>query len=192
MKLKKGRGFSPAEEADVEDAIVKIGESEGKFEEIRNLEIERDHQFPVRVTLQFYKSTANGVADEDSMKTIADQIESARKFADNVGSLVVGGHTNRPTEHKVHPPEPSLIYVPPWWKTFWLTYGSTLVNHISEEEAKQVAFSQGGRAKWEHSTLQGEKQDVLARLRKYCGMSNPTPPPVAVLPVWDPLDCSEE
>lgn len=177
---------------DVEDAIVKVGESEGVFQEINNLEIERDHEFPVRVTLQFYKSTANGVADENAMRTIAEQIKSSRKFADNVGSLVVGGHTNRPTEHSVHhnpvpviQPPPPVIYVPSWWDTFWLTYRNTLGSPtgthwvISEEEAKQVAFGEGGAAKWAQSTLQSSQNDVLSRLRAYAGQ--------APLPQWSVL-----
>ena len=36
------------EKADVEDAIIKIGESEGPFREIPDLDIKRDPRFPVR------------------------------------------------------------------------------------------------------------------------------------------------
>lgn len=58
--------------SNVEDAIIKVGEvsqfwrewlilqAEGKFHEIENLDIERDEEYPIRVTLQFYKSTDNG------------------------------------------------------------------------------------------------------------------------------------
>jgi hypothetical protein len=42
------------EDADVEDAIVKVGEAEGPFDEVAGIAIERDPQFPVRVTLQVY------------------------------------------------------------------------------------------------------------------------------------------
>jgi hypothetical protein len=86
------------EKADVEEAIIRVGESEGEFDEIRGLDIERDPAYPVRVTLQFYKSTANGVVDDDAVKAIAQQIEGSRKNADFVGSLVVGARTSRPTE----------------------------------------------------------------------------------------------
>jgi hypothetical protein len=48
----KRRSGSMRERADVEDAIVKVGEAEGRYEEVGGLEIERDPQFPVRVTLQ--------------------------------------------------------------------------------------------------------------------------------------------
>ncbi len=46
------------EEADVEDAIVSVGEAEGPFDEVDGIAIERDPQFPVRVTLQVH-STAH-------------------------------------------------------------------------------------------------------------------------------------
>jgi hypothetical protein len=42
------------EEADVEDAIVSVGEAEGPFDEVDGIAIERDPQFPVRVTLQVH------------------------------------------------------------------------------------------------------------------------------------------
>jgi hypothetical protein len=89
--------------SNVENAVIKVGKSEGEFEEIKGLEIERDPQFPVRVTVQFYKATDNGVMNEENMKEITQQIESSKKFADHVGSLVVDGKTNRPTEHTWKP-----------------------------------------------------------------------------------------
>jgi hypothetical protein len=45
---------SSASDCDVEDAIIKVGESEGEFQEIGGLDIERDTRFPVRVTLQVW------------------------------------------------------------------------------------------------------------------------------------------
>lgn len=98
------------EKADVEEAIIKIGEAEGEFREIGDLEIERDERFPVRVTLQFYKSTANGVVDDDAMRTIASQIEQSRKNADFVGSLVVGGDTGETYRaQRAHPQDTRLV-----------------------------------------------------------------------------------
>jgi hypothetical protein len=49
------------QKSNVEDAIVKVGKSEGQFREIGGLEIERDERYPIRVTLQYYKATDNGV-----------------------------------------------------------------------------------------------------------------------------------
>jgi hypothetical protein len=120
---------------------------------------------------QFYKSTANGVADEEAMRTIAAQIESSRKFADNVGSLVVGGRTDRPTEHNVVGTGREL-FVPAWWSTFWLTYGRTLPQ-LSEEQAKTLAFGSGGAARWRDSTMQGSQHQVLANLRGHAQQAMP-------------------
>jgi hypothetical protein len=40
--------------SDVEEAVIGHGEVEGPFTEIDGLEIERDDQYPIRVTVQFY------------------------------------------------------------------------------------------------------------------------------------------
>jgi len=129
-KMKKMR-------ADVEDAIVKVGASEGKFKEIGGLSIERDPNYPVRVTLQYYKATSNGIVEEHHIETIANQIKEARKHATALGSLVVGGNTNRPTE-------PTLPKVKPpfWWDDFWLTYGS-LFPQWTKSTAAEVVFKNG-------------------------------------------------
>ena len=47
--------------SDVEEAVIGHGVVEGPFTEIDGLEIERDDRYPVRVTVQFYKATSNGV-----------------------------------------------------------------------------------------------------------------------------------
>ncbi|MGB3571504.1 MAG: hypothetical protein WBA01_05635, partial [Phormidesmis sp.] len=47
-------------ESNVEAAVIGHGEVEGPFTEIDNLEIVRDPDFPIRVTVQFYKATDNG------------------------------------------------------------------------------------------------------------------------------------
>eukprot|EP01112_Ceratiomyxa_fruticulosa_P014188 TRINITY_DN4044_c0_g1_i5.p1 TRINITY_DN4044_c0_g1~~TRINITY_DN4044_c0_g1_i5.p1 ORF type:complete len:512 (-),score=104.96 TRINITY_DN4044_c0_g1_i5:151-1563(-) len=122
------------EKSNVEDAIIKVGETEGKFSEIDGMEIERDENFPVRVTLQYYKTTDNGVVDEDVIKTIADQLKDSRKNADAIGSLVVAGQTGRPTEAL------SLSVVPKWWGIYWLTY-SPLFSGLTEAEAKSILFT---------------------------------------------------
>jgi len=85
-----------AEKADLEEAVVSVGKDEGPFSECGGLAIERDSKFPVRVTFQFYRSTANGIVEESHMKAIAAQIRESQKDADFLGSLVV----KRPTEPK--------------------------------------------------------------------------------------------
>ncbi len=116
-----GGGFGGAGRAiaksDVESAVIGHGEVEGPFTEIDNLAIERDPNFPVRVTVQFYKATSNGVVSAADMDTIKHDINSVYSHSDSVGSLVVNGETGRPTEYvglKVQPAG--------WWNDFWQRY----------------------------------------------------------------------
>jgi len=100
-------------ESDVEEAVIGHGKVEGPFTEIDGLEIERDPRYPIRVTVQFYKATSNGVVSEQDIREIAEQIDRVYKNADYVGSLVVEGETDRPTEHAGPKFEP-----PDWWDNF--------------------------------------------------------------------------
>jgi hypothetical protein len=105
--------FAPAA-SDVEEAVIGHGEVEGPFTEIDGLEIERDDRYPIRVTVQFYKATSNGVVSGRDMADIAGQINRVYQQADYVGSLVVDGPTGRPTEDCGSHGEP-----PDWWQVFW-------------------------------------------------------------------------
>jgi hypothetical protein len=100
--------------SDVENAVIGHGKVEGPFTEIADLEIQRDARFPVRVTVQFYKATSNGIVSEKDMEEIAAQIDKVYQHADYVGSLVTQGHTGRPTEY-----EGDKTVHPGWWKAFW-------------------------------------------------------------------------
>jgi hypothetical protein len=162
------------EKADVEEAIIRVGEGEGEFDEVRGLEIERDPAYPVRVTLQFYKSTANGVIDEDAVRVISEQIEASRKNADFVGSLVVGGRTSRPTEFV--PKQTVPLVVPPWWSTFWLTYKTSFPS-FSEDAAKELLFANN---RFANSTMDQARDQALSLLRGRSGAPRPTQ-----LPTWD-------
>jgi hypothetical protein len=82
-------GESCYRSSDVEAAVIGHGELEGPFTEIDGLEIERDPNFPIRVTVQFYKATSNGVASEEDMDTIAEEIDKVYSEGSYVGSLVV-------------------------------------------------------------------------------------------------------
>lgn len=105
---------------DVENAVIGHGALEGPFTEIDNLDIERDERFPVRVTVQFYKATSNGVVGAGDLDQIKAQIDRVYKDADYVGSLVTGGETNRPTEWTCEGRGPCDKREPPgWWNTFW-------------------------------------------------------------------------
>ncbi|MEB3162043.1 MAG: hypothetical protein VKK80_02335 [Prochlorothrix sp.] len=110
-----GASFDSFEEkSDVEAAVIGHGEVEGPFTEIDGLAIERDDRFPIRVTVQFYKATSNGVVAEADLREIQRQIERVYADADYVGSLVTAGPTGRPTEYDGNKQEPST-----WWRDFW-------------------------------------------------------------------------
>ncbi len=94
--------------------MIGHGKVEGPFTEIDGLDIERDGKYPVRVTVQFYKATSNGVVSEADLAQIGAQIGKVYQQADSVGSLVVEGETERPTEHAGPKIEP-----PGWWDAFW-------------------------------------------------------------------------
>ncbi|MBA3462369.1 MAG: hypothetical protein H0T46_20575 [Deltaproteobacteria bacterium] len=110
------------EEACLDEAVIGHGEVEGPFTEIDNLAIKRDPRFPIRVTVQFYKATANGVVTAADMQVIADQITAVYKDAKAVGSLVCDPDKGRSTEWddnglgKTEPKD--------WWETFWKTQES--------------------------------------------------------------------
>jgi hypothetical protein len=114
-------GMAPAaaekamdEASDVEAAVIGHGAVEGPFTEIDGLQIERDPDFPIRVTVQFYKATSNGVMSEADVEQIADQIQRVYDEADYVGSLVVDGPSDRPTEY-----DGSKVQPADWWDVFW-------------------------------------------------------------------------
>lgn len=103
--------------SDVENAVVGHGDVEGPFTEIDNLAIERDPRFPIRVTVQFYKATSNGVVNEKDLAQVASQINQVYADGDYVGSLVTGGETRRPTEYDGPKTQPKG-----WWNDFWKQY----------------------------------------------------------------------
>lgn len=118
-----GGGFSggamkaEGRSSDVENAVIGHGAFEGVFTEMDNLAVERDPNFPVRVTVQFYKATSNGVVDDKDLAAIRQDIETVYEQGDAVGSLVTDGSTGRVTEYygpKVQPPG--------WWEDFWRRY----------------------------------------------------------------------
>lgn len=117
--------------SDVEDAVIGHGEVEGPFTELDGLDIERDERFPIRVTVQFYMATSNGVLSPQDIKEIATQIDRVYQDGDYVGSLVTEGMTIRPTEHDGPKQEP-----PGWWNDFWDQYEKNTGQ--SREEAMEM------------------------------------------------------
>lgn len=85
------------ETSDIDHAVLRVGDSEGEFPPLP-AKMVRDTRYPVRVTLQYYKATSNGVFSSDAMADVAQQLLAARRFGENVGSLVTQGDTGRPTE----------------------------------------------------------------------------------------------
>jgi len=116
-------------QSDVEAAVIGHGAVEGPFTEVDNLSIQRDPNLPVRVTVQFYKATSNGVVSAGDMDSIKHEIDSVYAHGENVGSLVVDGETGRPTEYVGNHVQPAN-----WWSNFWARYEDNM--GISREEAK--------------------------------------------------------
>jgi hypothetical protein len=84
--------------SDVEQAVLGHGPNLGPFNEGHGLRLVRDPAFPVRVTVQFYKATSNGVVSQADLDAIAKSIGGVYEHADSVGSLVMPeGDPRRPT-----------------------------------------------------------------------------------------------
>jgi hypothetical protein len=81
--------------SDVEAAVLGHGPELGPYTELAGLTIARDPRFPVRVTVQFYQATSNGVLASADVATLASQIAKVYKSADYVGSLVVPAPRDR-------------------------------------------------------------------------------------------------
>lgn len=141
---------APAGASDVEEAVIGHGKVEGPFTEIDGLEIQRDDRYPVRVTVQFYKATSNGVVSEDDMADIAAQINRVYQQADYVGSLVVDGPAGRPTEYQGWQVQP-----PDWWDVFWQRH---LVNTGQSREEAIAMLKKLLGDRWQAASLeQAEK-----------------------------------
>jgi len=160
--------------ADMEPAVVKAGKTEGSFSEVNGLAIERDRDFPIRVTLQFYKSTATGILDQDQIQAISEQIKKSMNKADYIGSLVLSD-TTRPTESTR---SSKVIKYPQWWNVFWLTYKDQF-SQITEDEARELLFKDG---LINSTTLEESRDACFARLLPYA-----TPKP-SIDPEWHPAD----
>ncbi len=149
---------------DVEAAVIGHGEVEGPFTEIDGLEIERDPAFPIRVTVQFYKATSNGVVSDADLREIRNQIDRVYDDADYVGSLVVDGPSDRPTEH-----DGPMVEPPGWWDDFWRRHEANTGQ--SREEALEMLRRLLGD-NWQPRSEQ-ELRRQLERLDT--GDSNPEP-----------------
>ena len=146
-----GGAFMP--QSNVEEAVIGHGEVDGPYTEIDNLEIERDTRFPVRVTVQFYKATSNGVVNAADLEEIAGSIQRVYADADFVGSLVVDGDTNRPTEHDGPKIQPQW-----WWDSFWDRYEKN--TKMTRQQALQNLHSRLG-----YGWVPRSRQELIHELR---------------------------
>ncbi len=89
------KGAARGRDSDVDVAVLGHGETEGPYTELDGLKIERDPRFPVRVTVQFYQATSNGVVSVADVARMSEQIDKVYAKGDYVGSLVVPGPGGR-------------------------------------------------------------------------------------------------
>ncbi len=144
------------EGSDVEEAVIGHGEVEGPFTEIDHLPIKRDERFPIRVTVQFYKATSNGVVSAGDIAEIADQIDRVYREGDYVGSLVTEGETGRPTEYEGPKQEP-----PDWWEEFWRRYEQS----TGQSRQQAIDMLQRIRPHWQPAS-QAELLRALEEIRR--------------------------
>ena len=87
--------------SDVEPAVIGHGDDRGPFEEMLGLSLVRDDTFPIRVTVQFYRATSNGVVSDADLADVKRGIDEVYRNGDFVGSLVVPNNDRpRPTAWK--------------------------------------------------------------------------------------------
>lgn len=108
----------------LEEAVIGHGPVEGPFVEVDGLEIKRDHRFPVRVTVQFYKATSGHALTQGDLINAKKEIDHVYAQGDYVGSLVLDGKVGRPTEHEVE------FSLPDWWGPCW------------KKNAEQISYNQ--------------------------------------------------
>lgn len=89
----------------MENAMLRVSDtSRGVYAGLQKKKLVRDTRFPIRVTLQHYKVSDTQLLSEDSIKYIANKINSIYDNAEAQGSLVVGSSNDpkkqRPTEIK--------------------------------------------------------------------------------------------
>jgi hypothetical protein len=77
------------EKSDVEQAVLGHGPNLGRYSEGYGGRLVRDTRFPVRITVQFYKATSNGIVSDADLDGISRSIGGVYEHADFVGSLVL-------------------------------------------------------------------------------------------------------
>ncbi|ETV91669.1 hypothetical protein H310_13746 [Aphanomyces invadans] len=76
--------------------MVTLGQAHGAFPKLsKHSGVQRDMAFHIRVTLQFYQATSNGIVTEAILQTLACQLHSVQTAATWAGSLVTSLPTQR-------------------------------------------------------------------------------------------------
>lgn len=86
-----------AKSANIDYAQISVGKEDGPFPGLKGIAIERDTQYPIRVTTQLYRLTDDGNINREQMTTIVAEIKKEEEKGKNASSLVLE-QTNRPTE----------------------------------------------------------------------------------------------
>lgn len=106
MELAEEADEGGGERSDVEQAVLGHGPNLGPYTEGYGTTLVRDPKFPIRITVQFYKATSNGVVSEADLDGIASTIGNVYEHADYVGSLVIPeDDVRRPTAWQSMPGE---------------------------------------------------------------------------------------
>ena len=121
-------GAEQSTSSDVVAAVIGHGELEGPFTEIDDLLIRRDPEFPIRVTVQFYKATSNGVASPEDIREIAGEIQRVYDEASYVGSLVV------PDPGSYRPTDWDRASVPRRLNRYWEWYRNSYLSMIGRRD----------------------------------------------------------
>jgi hypothetical protein len=102
--VSRGISFDDEEEAEmgIEDAVLSVGDEIGEFTGTKgssgqHLALERDSDYPIRCTLQFYQVTDSAKIAESVFKHMGSKIDNVYKTGSATGSLVFG-KSDRPTE----------------------------------------------------------------------------------------------
>lgn len=86
------------ERSDVEHAVLGYGHDRGRFREMGGQRLVRDERFPIRITVQFYRATSNGIVSDRDLAAVQHDIQRVYSNGDYVGSLVVPrNQQHRPT-----------------------------------------------------------------------------------------------
>lgn len=91
-------GSFKEKKAGLDNAMLRVSNNDkGMFKGVGNNELERDFNYPIRCTLQYYWITDTEILTEEQIKQISKQLEVFYEKSENKSSLVFS-NTERPTE----------------------------------------------------------------------------------------------